>query len=171
MDMGFIVAPCSRLGRAGSLSHAGRGAQALQVLAGEASTAQPRRTPMGARSSAAPDKDERGGDGEKWAMAEGEEGERGYGKGIVAGRFPVSLAPPGRAFLGTSGVLGRAVRTRPCPGRGKCPGVPESPRGLRRLLPPSCPLPTGLMGKKNPRHYEDTFLIPWDVILPPYKRF
>lgn len=49
MDIVFIVPPCSRLGRAGSLSRAGRGSQALQVLAGEASTAQPRRTHLWAR--------------------------------------------------------------------------------------------------------------------------
>lgn len=50
-------------------------------------------TPMGAPWFAAPGKEGRGGDGERWAMAEGEEGERGYREGIFAERFPVSLAP------------------------------------------------------------------------------
>lgn len=49
MDIVFIVPPCSRLGRAGSLSRAGRGSQALQVLAGEVSTAQPGLTHLWAR--------------------------------------------------------------------------------------------------------------------------
>lgn len=59
MDIGFIVASCSWLGRAGSLSRARRGAQALKVLVGETFTIQPLRTHRWAPFSEAPGKEER----------------------------------------------------------------------------------------------------------------
>lgn len=155
MDIGFIVASCSRLGRAGSLSYAGGGHRRSRCWPEKLSQSSRGAHTYG-RGLVGSAGQGRRGDGERWIMAEGKEGESGYGEGIFAGRFPVSLAPPGRAFLGTSGVLGRAARTRPCPGRGKRPGVPGSPRRSRGLLPPSCPLPAGLRGNKNPRHYQDT---------------
>lgn len=151
--MVFIVAPCSRLGRAGSPSRAG-GDRALQVLGGEAPTARPR-----ARTQRRRARDR--GHGERWAMAEGEEGQRGYREGIFAGRFPLSLPAPGRAFPGTPGVLGRAG-----PGRGKCPGVPGAPASTL----PAARRPQGRQKSSSLPTYRSTFLIPWDAILPPYKR-
>lgn len=89
------------------------------------------------------------GHGERWAMAEGEEGQRGYREGIFAGRFPLSLPAPGRAFPGTPGVLGRA-------------GPGEVPRCARssRLHPARCPPAPGetkiLVITKIQKHISDT---------------
>lgn len=52
------------------------------------------------------------------------------------------------------------------PGRGKCPGVPGA---AASALPAARP-PQGRQKPSSLPTYRSTFLIPWDVILPPYKR-
>lgn len=173
MDIGFIVAPCSRLGRAGSLSRAGRGSQALQVLArrGFHYPAQAH-TPMGARSSAAPGKEGRAGDGERWAMAEGEREREATERELSLGDFqPIWLHSEG-PFWELRGCW-----AGPC-GRGcararasaqVCPGARTGSEGSSSILLASL----RAQGKEKPTslpRYRSTFLIPWDVILPQYKR-
>lgn len=101
---------------------------------------------MGARLYAAPGKEERGGDGEGWVVAEGKK--KRLRRGDLAGKFPASSALPGKAFLATSeGRVGLRGRGSARAGA-RCPGVPCS---LGRLPASVLPAPhRALKGKKDP---------------------
>lgn len=157
MDIGFIVAPCSRLGRAGSLSRAGRGTQALQVLArrGFHYPAQAH-TPMGARSSAAPGKEGRAGDVERgglWRRGRGRERlRRGNCRWAISSRSGSTR----KGLSGNFGGAGPGGVDAAVPGPGQVPRCAREPARVPRAPAPSCSLPSGLRGKKNPPHYRDT---------------
>lgn len=157
MDIGFIVAPCSGLGRAGSLSHAGRGTQALQVSVGEASTAQPKRTHLWARSSAAPGREGRGGDGERWAMAEGEREREATDRELSLGFQSAWLHPEG-PFWELRGCWAGPCG-RGCPRAGAsaqvCPGAGPAPRAPDSILPSSGERKTHLITEIQ-KHISDT---------------
>lgn len=128
---------------------------------------------MGARLFVAPGK---GRERRRWREVgcdRGKEGERGCIKRIFARRFPASFAPPGRAFLGTSEVPGQPARPRPYPRQGNAPECAQQPGTSCEgsYLCPSYSLPDS-GGKENPTslaRWRSTFLMTWDVILPPYK--
>lgn len=173
MDIGFIVAPCSRLGRAGNLSHAGRGTRALQALAGEDSTTQPRRAHLRARVHL--QRRARRGEG---AMERGglwRSGERDR----EATERELSLGDFQSAWLHWEGPFWelRGCWAGPC-GRGcaragasaqVCREPARVPRAPASILPARHRAQGKEKSTSLPR-YRSTFLIIWDVILPPYKR-